>query len=166
MTPETQRAAALLDELIAGWEAPVVTADYAHSYELRPEQLLRIAAICGSLEGSAHGDHRLQFVLGKTARRVYEVRDGVGKLRSVLALLANLIDEARHPELLTLGSSSQDEARKYALRENNPHGFQTLFSFDLDGETVPLSVETANGLPVSDRIEGYGFRIEREKQDV
>ena len=164
MNPTLQSAIATLDEVVAGWTTPRPIPGYPHHIDLQPEALLRIAAHCGALEGSAHGDHRLQFTLGKIgearAHKVYEVRDASGKLRSVLARLASVIDEMREPGLVALefDTSTAAEKRKYELRQNSVHGFETRFQFETGSASVMLHVESSNGVQTND-ISGIGFRI-------
>ncbi|HEX8552841.1 MAG TPA: hypothetical protein VF681_14935 [Abditibacteriaceae bacterium] len=157
MTEELQRATALLDEIVEGWAHPKPIEGYPDSYELRPEDLLRVATICGAIEGTALGDNRMQWTLGHKSRKVYEVSDAVGKLRSVLARLATVIDEMRSPELKTLEAdySTAAEKRKYELRQNSVHGFDTTFAF----EGQNLHVETSNGIPGA-RLQNTGVIIE------
>jgi hypothetical protein len=154
-----------LDAVVAGWAAPKPVRGYVHHIELQPEALLNIAAHCGALEGAARGDHRLQFTLGKAgeprATKVYEVRDAAGKLRSVLARLATVIDEMRAPELKTLefDTSTEAEKRKYELRQNSVHGFETTFDFSQGDGICALRVQSSNGVPVGE-LSGTSFRIE------
>jgi hypothetical protein len=156
-----EAATALLDEVISGWITPDKSSNQSNFYNLRPEELLRIAALCGSLEGTVYGE-RLQFTLGDRARKVYSVPDAVGKLRSALARLATIIDEIRHPELLEItGNSAEQERRKYKLRQNNVHGFQTTFDFPWNNGSILLHAETSNGMPLTGNISGFGFIIRK-----
>lgn len=164
MNPDLQNGLATLDEVVDGWATPRVVPGYTEHIELQPEALLRIAVQCGALEGSAHGDHRVQFTLGKAgearAHKVYEVRDAAGKLRSVLARLAIIIDEIREPELIALeaDTSTAAERRKYELRQNSVHGFETTFVFSSESNAPTLHVVTSNGMPAGD-LTGISFRI-------
>lgn len=164
MTEELQTALASLDEIVAGWDTPRPVPGYAHHIDLRPEALLQLAARYGAIEGAAFGDHRLQMTVGKAgearAHKVYEVLDASGKLRSVLARLATVIDEMRSPELkeLEFDTSTAAERRKYELRQNSVHGFETTFDFHGESGVTTLNVLSSNGMPVGD-LAGIGFRI-------
>jgi hypothetical protein len=165
MTEELQNALMELDAVVNGWANPQAVPGYTHHIALQPEALLLIALRCGALEGTALGDHRLQFTLGKSAtpraHKVYEVRDALGKLRSVLARLATVIDEIRSPELkaLEFDTSPAAETRKYALRQNSVHGFETTFEFIHNDSATLLHVQSSNGA-ATPGMTGVGFLIE------
>ena len=78
----------------------------------------------------------------------------------VAARLATIIDEMRTPELkeLEFDSSTEAEKRKYALRQNSVHGFETTFVFEDGRRCAELHVVSSNGVPAGD-IVGIGFRI-------
>ena len=160
MTEELQRATALLDEIVDGWANPKTVNGYPSAFELRPEDLMRVAILCGSLRGEVLGDSRLQFEIGKTARKIYNVENATGKFRSVLARLATILDELRSPELVALQSDTSPaaEARKYELRQNNLYGFETETEF----EGRKLRIETANGAPFDGRLQAFGCIIETQ----
>lgn len=166
MTEQLQTALAILDEIVAGWDRPKPVPGYAHHIDLRPEALLEIAARFGAVEGAAFGDHRLQMTVGKAGEarvhKVYEVMDASGKLRSVLARLATVIDELRSPELkaLEFDTSTEAERRKYELRQNSVHGFETTFHFDGECGVTALHIISSNGMPAGD-LNGISFRIVR-----
>lgn len=164
MTEELQTALTTLDAIVAGWDTPKPVPGYAHHIDLRPEALLQLAARYGAIEGAAFGDHRLQMTIGKAgesrAHKIYEVSDASGKLRSVLARLATVIDEIRSPQLkaLAFDTSAAAEKRKYELRQNNVHGFETTFEFGGQTEATKLHVVSSNGMPAGD-LTGIAFRI-------
>ena len=66
----------------------------------------------------------------------------------------------RSPELkeLEFDASTAAERRKYELRQNSVHGFETTFDFEGDAGVTTLHVISSNGMPAAD-LSGIGFRI-------